>query len=46
MENCKLVDTLIAFRAAEVMIPFKGKATYREIKDYGLKIGSLMYLIV
>ena len=46
MENCKLVDTPMAFRAIEVMIPFKGKATHIEFKDYGLKIGSLMYLAV
>ena len=46
MENCKAVETPIATGAAEVMIPFKGKASSMEIELYGSKIGSLMYLAV
>jgi hypothetical protein len=46
MENCKAVDTPVATGAAEVMIPFEGKASHTEIELYGSKIGSLMYLAV
>jgi hypothetical protein len=46
MENYKAVDTPMATGAAEVMIPFEGKASHTEIELYGSKIRSLMYLAV
>jgi hypothetical protein len=46
MENCKTVDTPVATGAAEVMIPYNGKASNAEIELYGSKIESLMYLAV
>jgi ribosomal protein S3 len=46
MKNCHSVDTPMAAGAAEVMIPFEGQATTKDIEVYGSKIGSLMYLAV
>jgi hypothetical protein len=46
IENCHSVDTSMASGATEVMIPFKEQATNEDIKLFGLKIGSLMYLAV
>jgi hypothetical protein len=46
IENCHLVDILMALRATEIMISFKEQAINEDIKLYGSKIGSLMYLTV
>ena len=46
MENCYPVDMPIAAGATEFMVPFNGQATDEDIKLYGSKIGSLMYLAV
>ena len=46
MENYYLVDTPMAARATEFIVPFNGQATVKDIKLYGLKIGSLIYLII
>jgi hypothetical protein len=46
MENCYSVDTLIALGATEIIILFKEQATNEDIKLYGSKIGSLIYLVV
>jgi hypothetical protein len=46
MENCHLVNTLIALKATEIMILFKEQATNKDIKFYRSKIGSLIYLVV
>jgi hypothetical protein len=46
MENCHAVDTSIASRATEIIIPFEEQAINKDIKLYGSKIGSLMYLAV
>jgi len=46
MENCYLVNTLMAARATEFMVPFNGQATVKDTKLYRSKIGSLMYLAI
>ena len=46
MENCHLVDTLMAAGATEFMVPFNGQATVKDTELYGSKIGSLMYLAI
>jgi len=46
IENCYPVDTPIAARATEFIVPFNGQATVKDIKLYRLKIGSLMYLAI
>jgi hypothetical protein len=46
IENCHLVNTLIALRATKIMISFKEQATNEDIKLYRSKIGSLIYLAV
>jgi hypothetical protein len=46
IENCHTVDTPIASGATEIIIPFEEQATNKDIKLYGSKIGSLIYLAV
>jgi hypothetical protein len=46
IENCHLINTLIALGATEIMILFEEQATNKDIELYGSKIGSLMYLAV
>jgi hypothetical protein len=36
----------MALRATEIIILFKAQATNKDVKLYGSKIGSLMYLTV
>ena len=44
MENCRAVDTPMATGATEFMVPYEEQATVEDIKLFGSKIGSLMYL--
>ena len=44
MENCYLVDTLMAARATKFIVLFDGQATVKDTKLYRLKIGSFIYL--
>ena len=46
MENYYLVNTLMAAKATEFIIPFDGQAMVKNTELYGLKIGSLMYLAI
>ena len=46
MENCYVVNTLIAARATKFIIPFNKQAIVKDTKLYRLKIGSLMYLAI
>ena len=46
MADCHLVDTPMAARATEFMIPNTKQATNEDIKLYGLIVGSEMYLAV
>ena len=46
MENCYLVNTLIAAKATKFMVSFDGQATVKNTKLYGLKIGFLIYLAI
>jgi hypothetical protein len=46
IENCHVVNTLIALRATEIMILFKEQAINKDIKLYRSKIGFLIYLAV
>ena len=46
MENCHLVNMLIAARATKFIIPFDGQATVKDTKLYGLKISFLIYLAI
>jgi len=46
MENYYLVDMLIATRAIEFIVLFNRQAAIKDIKLYGLKIGSLIYLVI
>ncbi len=46
MENCYPVNTPMAARATEFMVPFNGQAMVKNIKLYGPKIGSLIYLAI
>ena len=46
MENYYLVNTPMAARATEFMVPFNGQAMVKDTKLYGLKIGSLIYLAI
>jgi hypothetical protein len=46
MENCHLVDILIALGATKIIILFKEQVINKDIKLYRSKIGSLMYLAV
>jgi len=46
MENCYLVDILIAARATKFIVPFDGQAMVKDTKFYRLKIGFLMYLAI
>jgi hypothetical protein len=46
MENCHVVDTLMAASTTKFMVPYSKQARDEDIKLYGLKIGSLMYLVV
>ena len=46
IKNYHPVDTPMAARAIEFMVPFNGQAMVKDIKLYGLKIGSLMYLAI
>jgi len=46
MENYYPVNTLMAARATEFIVPFNGQATVKDTKLYRLKIGSLIYLAI
>ena len=46
MENYYLINTPIAAKATEFIVPFNGQATVKNTKFYGLKISSLMYLVI
>ena len=46
IENCYLVNTPIAAKATEFIIPFNRQAIIKDIKLYRLKIGSLIYLAI
>jgi len=36
----------MAARAIKFIVPFNGQATVKDTKLYGLKIGSLIYLVI
>ena len=46
MENCHLINTLIAAGAIKFIIPFNKQAIVKDTKLYRLKIGSLIYLVI
>ena len=46
MENYYLVNTLIAARVTEFIIPFNRQATVKDTKLYKLKISFLIYLTI
>ena len=46
MENCYLVNILIAARATEFIIPFNRQAMVKDTELYRLKIGFLIYLAI
>ena len=46
MENCYLVNTLMAARATEFIVPFNGQVTVKDTEFYRLKIGFLIYLAI
>ena len=46
MENCHLVNTLIVTKVTKFIIPFNRQATVKDTELYGLKIGSLIYLVI
>ena len=46
MENCHPVNTLMAAKATEFIVPFDGQATVKDTKLYRLKIGFLIYLAI
>ena len=46
MENCYLVNTLIAAKVTKFIIPFNRQATVKDTKLYRLKIGFLIYLAI
>ena len=46
MENCHLVNTLIAAKVTEFIIPFNKQAMVKDIKLYRSKISSLIYLAI
>ena len=46
MENCCLVNTLIVARVTKFIVPFNKQAIVKDTKLYGLKIGSLIYLVI
>src|SRR6266571_3587695 len=46
IENCYLVNTLIAARVTEFMVPFNGQVMVKDTELYGSKIGSLIYLAI
>ena len=46
MENCHLVNILIAAKATKFIIPFDRQAMVKDTKLYRLKIGSLIYLVI
>jgi hypothetical protein len=46
IENCYLVDMLMAARATEFIVPFDGQVTVKDTKLYRSKIGSLIYLAI
>jgi len=46
MENCYLVNMPMAARAIKFIVSFDGQVTIKDIKLYGLKIGSLIYLVI
>ena len=45
MENYYLVNTLIAARAIKFIVPFNRQVIVKDTEFYGLKIGSLIYLV-
>ena len=46
MENYYLVDTPMAAKATEFIIPFNRQATVKDTKLYRLKISFLIYLAI
>ena len=46
MENYHPVDTPMAAGVTEFIVPFNRQAIVKEIKLYGSKIGSLIYLVI
>ena len=45
MENYYSVNTLIVIKAIKFIVPFNGQTMVKNTELYGLKIGSLMYLV-
>ena len=46
MENYYLINTPIAARVTEFIVPFNGQATVKDTELYRLKIGFLIYLAI
>jgi hypothetical protein len=46
MENCYLVNTLMAAGATEFIVLFNGQVIVKDTKLYGSKISSLIYLAI
>ena len=46
MENCYLVNTLMAAKATEFIVPFNGQVIVKDTELYGSKIGFLIYLAI
>ena len=46
MENCYLINTLIAAKAIKFIIPFDREAIVKDTKLYKLKISFLIYLAI
>jgi hypothetical protein len=46
MENCHLVNILIAAKVTKFIVPFNKQVTVKNTKLYGLKISFLIYLAI
>ena len=46
MENCYLVNILIAAKVIKFIVLFDGQATAKNTKLYRLKISSFIYLVI
>ena len=46
IENCYLVNTLMAAKVIKFIVPFNRQVIVKDTELYGLKIGSLIYLAI